>query len=205
MEEIFMEIEKLPKKTLLILGILLAVLAIASFFELYNETEMVAQEEEQVVESVGEAEMETEHEAEQLVVYVSGAVQRPGVIRLSEGARIYEAVDLCGGVLPTADSAKVNLAQPLKDGMQIHIPEKAGFIVEEQAPQRSTEEKSDLININTADAEGLMKINGVGKATAAAILEYREREGGFQTLEDLKRVNGIGEKKFARISSQVTL
>jgi competence protein ComEA len=139
-----------------------------------------------------------------IVVYVSGAVARPGVVRLAENARAYEAVEACGGVLPNADMAAVNLAQPLKDGMQVNVA--AVAVKEENSPRPKKEsESAALININTADSETLMKLNGVGKATAAAIIEYRKREGSFRSIEDLKKVSGIGEKKFERISSQVTL
>lgn len=146
-----------------------------------------------------------------IIVYVSGAVIRPGVVSLSEGARVYEAVEACGGVLPTADSASINLAAQLQDGIHINVGEKtlnqataAGDIQIEKV-NSAVADSSGLININTADEQALTKINGVGPKMAAAIIEYRQREGSFQSLEDLKKVTGIGEKKFERISSQVTL
>jgi len=147
--------------------------------------------------------------AAEITVYVSGAVNKPGVVTLPEKARVVDAVNLCGGVLASADAGKINMAQALKDGMQIVVPEKlaansSGNEVQSKAaaPAGSS---SNLININTADAKELDRLPGVGPAMAQRIIEYRTTSGAFQAIEDLKKVHGMGAAKFEKLKDKVSL
>jgi competence protein ComEA len=140
---------------------------------------------------------------------VSGAVNKPGVVKLPEKARVVDAVNLCGGVLASADAGKINMAQALKDGMQIVVPERlaensSGNEVQSKAavPAGSS---SNLININTADAKELDRLPGVGPAMAQRIIEYRTTSGAFQAIEDLKKVHGMGGAKFEKLKDKVSL
>ncbi|MFA6848868.1 MAG: helix-hairpin-helix domain-containing protein [Selenomonadaceae bacterium] len=137
-----------------------------------------------------------------ITVYVSGAVNSPGVIKLDAGARVLDAVNLCGGILPTADESKVNMAQVLKDGVQIRVPEKA---IAESAPGKAQEKVDGKVNINMADSKALDSLPGIGPAMAQRIVDYRQTEGAFQTLEDLKKVRGIGDAKFTKLKDKITL
>lgn len=149
-----------------------------------------------------------------VMVHVDGAVAAPGVYVL-EGAspRVNDAVVRAGGLSPEADTAAVNLAAPVADGQKVHIP-LVGELPEEQVAQVASPagqapvaaqgtESPALVNINTATREELMTLNGVGEATANAIVEERERNGAFASTEDLMRVPGIGEKKLAKIAGSV--
>jgi competence protein ComEA len=149
-----------------------------------------------------------------VMVHVDGAVAAPGVYVL-EGAspRVNDAVVRAGGLSPEADTAAVNLAAPVADGQKVHIP-LVGELPEGQVAQVASPanqapvvaqgtESSALVNINTATREELMTLNGVGEATANAIVEERERNGAFASTEDLVRVPGIGEKKLAKIAGSV--
>ena len=142
-------------------------------------------------------------EQQEITVYVSGAVSHPGVISLPDGARVADAVNACGGVLPTADPDALNMAQPLKDGMQIRVVQKTA--AQNGAAGPAAVSRDGLVNINTADEKALDSLPGLGPAMAKRIIEYRSVNGSFQKLEDLKKVKGIGEAKFARLKDKVSL
>ncbi|MBQ9316496.1 MAG: helix-hairpin-helix domain-containing protein [Atopobiaceae bacterium] len=148
------------------------------------------------------------------VVHVDGAVASPGVVTLEgKGLRVFDAVTKAGGLLDDADTTSVNLAEPLSDGAKIHIPSEGEALVAEQgvpaAGQHETmgatgsAEAVSLVNINTATSEELQVLSGVGEATATAIIREREANGPFAVPEDLMRVSGIGEKKFAKVRDQI--
>ncbi len=146
-----------------------------------------------------------------IVVYVSGAVNRPGVVQLSEGARAKEAIDACGGFLATADTNGVNLAQKLKDGMQVKVPEKASLSMQENGSGASNARASahslpdGMVNINTAGEAELDKLPGIGPAMAKRIIEYRTENGAFQAPEEIKRVKGIGDAKYEQMKDKIVL
>lgn len=146
-------------------------------------------------------------QTQQLVVYVTGAVQQPGVVNVPQGARIADAIEACGGLLPTADSAKINMAKELSDGQQVRVPEKAGQTAAGPVAggKNSSGTEGGLVNINTADAQQLDTLPGVGPAMAQRIIEYREQNGGFQQVEDLKKIKGIGEAKFSKLKDKICI
>lgn len=141
---------------------------------------------------------------EKIVVYVSGAVNRPGVVSLAPDARIVDAIHYCGGAIPTADLTKLNMAQPLKDGMQVLVPEKIAADVEKSNVEKNPRE-GEKININAADAKVLDTLPGIGPSLAKRIVEYREKQGGFHSIEELKKVSGITEGKFIKLKERITL
>lgn len=140
-----------------------------------------------------------------VVVHVAGAVLAPGVHRLPPGARVIDAVDAAGGLAPDADARAVNLAALLTDGSQVYVPRVGeapppvvGATV--GAPGAVADE---LVDLNTADATLLETLPGVGPSTAAAILDHRERNGPFASVEGLLDVRGIGEAKLAALRDLV--
>ncbi len=137
-----------------------------------------------------------------VVVHVAGAVQHPGVQRLPAGSRVIDAVDAAGGLRPDADAGRVNLAAELADGTQVYVP-----AVGEVPPAVETggggESSSGPIDLNIADAAVLETLPGVGPATAAAILDHRDRNGPFVSVDGLLEVRGIGEAKLAQIRDLV--
>lgn len=132
--------------------------------------------------------------------YVSGQVKKISVVELEDNGnlRLVDAVNKAGGLTDLADADAVNLAEPLTDGQHIHIPTKEIFLSQNAAAQ------SDLVNINTADAERLATLKGIGAALAQRIIDYREQNGAFKTVDEIKNVRGIGEKKFAAFKDKIT-
>jgi len=153
-------------------------------------------------------EQSTEESEERLivVVHVDGAVVAPGVYELEgEKPRVADAVRAAGGLAEDADTSVVNLAATLSDGQKIYIPkvgERADVTAGAAASQPS-DSSSGVVNINSATADELMTLPGVGDATARAIIEERERGGPYSSVEDLMRVSGIGEKKLARLQGLI--
>ena len=141
-----------------------------------------------------------------ITVYVCGAVVQEGVYELPAGSRISDALLMAGGYDENALHGYVNLAEKLEDGERIYFPdyqelEELGIV-----PISSTESsESGLVNINTADAEMLKTLPGIGDAKAADIIAYREEHGAFSSIEDIKNVSGIGESIYNRISSGITV
>lgn len=146
-----------------------------------------------------------EPEKKEISVYVSGQVKTPAVITFDDGdnLKMVDAVNAAGGLTEFADTSTVNLAEPISDGQHIHIPTKK-IIIQEIVPSKNIPTNNDLININTADENELQKIRGVGPSIAGRIVEFREQNGKFQTIEDIKKVRGIGEKTFAKMKDSIT-
>jgi competence protein ComEA len=139
-----------------------------------------------------------------LIVDVAGAVHQPGVYEFAEGDRVIDAIERAGGPMPKADLGLLNLAAPLTDGTQILVP-KAGppgaGVPGSTAPGSST----GLININTASATELETLSGIGEVLAATIIEYREQNGPFASVDALMDVSGIGPATLEEIRDQVTV
>ena len=149
---------------------------------------------------------------QEMVVYVSGMVGRPGVLKVNAGARAIDVVNAAGGLLQGADVTKINLAQTVKDGMQIHIPGRpleaatatnAYPVVPGTQAAAKASSQQQKININTADATELDKLPGVGPALAGRIIEYRNANGPFKDGEDLKKVKGLGESKYEKLKDKI--
>lgn len=156
-------------------------------------------------------EAEGTEQAGELVVYVCGAVNQPGIYTLNAGSRLYEAIALAGGFSAEAAPAYHNLARSISDGERIYIlsaKELELLTVEQQTHGENGEENpfmegNSLINLNTATAEQLMTLSGIGEAKAKAILEYRKKVGQFTDIEEIKNVSGIGEAMFERIKDKI--
>jgi competence protein ComEA len=140
----------------------------------------------------------------QVTVHVAGAVRDPGVYRLRGGQRVDDAVQRAGGATAKADLSAVNLAAPLEDGRQILVPlrAQAGAAPAAGSAPGAAPVK---VNLNTATAEQLDTLAGVGPATAAKILAHREQHGAFGSVEDLADVPGIGERRLAALRELVTV
>ncbi len=136
----------------------------------------------------------------QLTVHVSGAVARPGLVEVSAGARVADAVAAAGGALPGADLSALNLAGPVAGGQQVIVPTAAGSVVPIDGAA-----SSGKVHLNTADAAQLQMLPGVGPVLAARIVAYREQHGPFRTVEDLLDVPGIGEGKLAALRPDVVV
>jgi competence protein ComEA len=135
----------------------------------------------------------------QLVVDVAGAVRRPGLYHLAAGTRIADAVAAAGGATTKADVTLVNLAAPLADGEQVLVPARgAAGSAAGGAPSATAP-----LDLNTASAEQLDALPGVGPATAQKIIDYRQAHGPFRSIDELEAVPGIGPSKLAQLKGLV--
>lgn len=172
-------------------------------FNKEGEVPVTAQAESQAVQEV--------------TVYVSGAVAAPGLYVLKSKQRVGDAIEAAGGVLPDAATAAVNYAEPLSDGMQVHMPRRDEVSIDAPGSLSANGSSSSaggsvastgsaaLVNINTADSTTLQTLEGIGPATAQKIIEYRGTHGSFKSKEDIKNVSGIGEKKYAALEARITV
>ncbi|WP_170311685.1 helix-hairpin-helix domain-containing protein [Vallitalea okinawensis] len=149
-----------------------------------------------------------ESEIELIKVHVSGAVAHPDVVyTLEKDSRVEDAIKAAGDLSDEADLKYINLAAKIKDGQKIYIPSKSddpNEIMNLIADNIKIDTIDGLININTASKIELMTLKGIGESTATKIINYREENGAFQTLEELKYVNGIGEATFESIKNEIT-
>lgn len=143
--------------------------------------------------------------AKKIQVYVSGQVKNISVVELEDNGnlRLVDAVNMAGGLTDLADTEAINLAAPLSDGQHIHIPTKEIFLRPTQESSAAVD-SGDKVNINTADAERLATLKGIGPALAQRIIEYREQNGAFKTIDEIKNVRGIGDKKFDAFKDKIT-
>ena len=145
--------------------------------------------------------------AAEVYVDVDGAVVRPGVYRLKDGARVSQAIDAAGGLTAEADVAGLNRASKVTDGQKIYVPtvgeqQAAAAVGGAESGAATTPgagSSSELVNINTASAAELQTLSGIGPSMAQSIIDERTKNGAFASVDDLMRVSGIGEKKLAKI------
>ncbi len=138
-----------------------------------------------------------------LVVDVVGAVHRPGLYRLREGTRIADAVAQAGGASPKAALALVNLAAPLADGEQVVVPARGAAGAVAASPPAAGASPAAPLDLNTATAEQLDALPGIGPATAAKIIDFRQTHGAFHSVDELDAVPGIGPARIAQLKGLV--
>jgi len=165
-----------------------------------------AVEDVTVVETTALAEKTEVSTTQEAVIFVDikGAVKNPGVYQMKAGDRVKDALDAAGGLTGEADSQKVNLAQRVEDQMVIVVPKVGEEATEIPSGVTSKEAAKDgKVNINTATVEELKTLKGVGEKKAEAIIEYRKKNGSFKTKEDLMKVRGIGKKLFESFQERI--
>ncbi len=170
-----------------------------------DETSAPEQARDRTSEAAAEPEPSTTASVQ---VHVDGAVASPGLYVLEgEDLRVNDAVAAAGGLTADADTSVVNLAEPISDGCKVHVPVAGEAPATTQGTTAATSTSSPasvaLVNINTAGVDDFCTLSGVGEATAKAIIEEREANGPFASKEDLMRVSGIGEKKYAKVEADI--
>lgn len=173
-----------------------------------KEEPVIMQEITEIVTEEQNTEMEKEAEPKEadtnVYVYLCGAVQQPGVYEVKSGTRLFEVIDLSGGLTSEAACDYVNQAREISDGEQIRIPTREE--AKEMQTKSQEQEKTDTkIDINTASKELLCTIPGVGKSKAEAIITYREEKGNFQSIEDIKKVTGIKDGMYGKMEAYITV
>lgn len=154
----------------------------------------------------------------ELVIFVCGAVNEPGVYYLKEGHRAVDAIEAAGGFSEDADKTIVNLAAPLSDGIKLQIPTKeeaAGALADGRSFDSAIDgslgncssQVSDgsLVNINRASIDELKTLPGIGDGIAGKIVDYRSENGNFTCIEDIMKVSGIKDKLFSKIKDHITV
>lgn len=164
-----------------------------------KDVEQLALELSEADEVDEQVEESTEHTeaAEQIFVYVCGAVNQEGVYELPSGSRVYEAIERAGGFREDADKSNVNQAEVLEDEARIYVP-----VIGEEVQEGANQDGK--ININKASKEELMTLPGVGASRAESIIQYREEHGDFRQIEDIMQVSGIKEGLFEKIKDRIT-
>ena len=143
-----------------------------------------------------------EEQDSKIFVDVKGAVKYPGVFETTKDKRVKDLIEEAGGLLEDADTSTLNLSQKVKDQMVIYVL-KNGEKPKQISDGSTSSSNKDVININTANKEQLMKISGVGKTKAEAIISFREKNGDFKKKEDITKVKGIGKATFEKIKDKI--
>lgn len=173
-------------------------------------------------EEIEEVENETNNEnnideenevLEEIVVHVTGEVNKPGIVVLKSNSRIADAINKAGGATKEADLNQINLAYILEDGQKIYIPNKNEKIDEDEYITEgngnnignNSQKEGEKVNINEAMQTELEELPGIGPSLASRIIEYREQNGDFKKIEELQNVKGIGDAKYNDIKDKVTV
>lgn len=197
--------DNLNNKQKIILTIITIIIIFIIGIFLITKDKNVENEYQQYIVDENEEVEEKDIEKEKIKIHVIGEVQNTGMIELDEGARISDIIEAAGGSTENADLSKVNLAYEVEDGQKVYIPS----INDERVKQYVTngsgegvveeETKKGLVNINTATQTELETLSGIGPSTALKIITYREENGKFKSIEDIKNIPGIGDSKFENI------
>ena len=150
---------------------------------------------------------------EEIIVHITGEVNKLGIVNLKENSRIADAINAAGGSTKNADLNKINLAYILEDGQKIYIPNKSEkienneYIIDGSGNNAKSNSLKEVgkVNINEAMQTELEQLPGIGPSLATRIIEYREQNGKFNNVEDLQNVKGIGDAKFNDIKDKVTV
>lgn len=229
MKEIILNLSKKQKIIISIVVSIILILALIYVYQnlyaeddeiiLANEENVLGVETNEIMNSSEENSSSNSVDSEEtVVVHVIGEVNNPGVVTLPEGSRIIDAINKAGGKTEEADLSKINLAYIVEDGTQIYIPRinenlnevslisdgaGVGVIVTDSNVEEN--EVNTKVNINTASKEKLETLPGVGETTAQKIIDYREANGKFKTIEDIKNVSGIGDAKYESLKDKITV
>lgn len=202
----------LSKKQKIILGAITIVMLIFIGYYILKKTdstnyiELETISEDSIVEDNKEEIID-----EEIIIHITGEVENEGIIKIKKDARIADVIDEAGGVTNEADLSKINLAYSVKDGQKIYIPNvndkenEEEYITQEAGDEVIVEGevKTSKVNINTAKQTELETLTGIGPSIALKIINYREENGEFKTIEDIKNVPGIGDAKFENIKENI--
>lgn len=181
--------KKIATLGLILLVVFVVIIALFNFFSGSNSV------------SVEASETSTDEVGYEIKVHIAGEVKKPGLYKLEDGSRINDAVEAAGGFTDNADKDSLNLAKVVEDGEQIVVPTKGGETAD--AGASASAQNNGKVNINTADLATLQTLSGVGPSTAQKIIDYRTANGKFKTIEDVKKVSGIGEKTFEKFKDKI--
>lgn len=209
--------QEFNKKTKIIISSIIIIGGILIIYTI-NKEQNYELDENAIVETKAEESKETEVEKEKIIIHISGAVKKEGIVELEENSRISDAIEKAEGIKENADLQKINLAYKLEDGMKIYIPEKGEKKDENEISENikitekedkyiiqsnNNKKETTKVNINTANQSELESLPGIGASTAIKIIEYRKENGKFSKIEDIKGVKGIGNAKYEKIKNLI--
>ena len=218
-----MSFSMLTQKQKIYLGIAIVIIICMIFYYIFtNNSDYNYEELDELgekTESIFQSSKETEKT--KIVVHITGAVNEEGIVRIEEGARIIDVVEAAGGLKEDAELKNVNLAYIVEDGQKIFIPYKTDIEEqEEEIPFVSIDAGKEVItdtevnnsngsklkvNINKASQADLQLLPGIGESTALKIIEHREKNGKFASIEEIKNVSGIGDAKYENIKDYIII
>ena len=204
------------RKIVIIIGIIIVLIVMYFIYQKAGSNEFIEKDEDILIAQNASSDnqvndIDKEEAEEIIIVHIAGAVKSPGVVKLKKGSRMEDAIEMAGGLTQNADISNVNLAYVLDDGVKIVMPEKrnnqeTNEIINNDAGENvisetssKLENKTSLININKASQTELESLSGVGASLASKIIAYRNSNGKFSKIEDIKKVSGIGDSKYEAI------
>ncbi len=205
----------MKKKIFIVLIVVFAILSGLWYAFFYKEDNEGSENSSEIPATCAPSPLPTVTPKVNIFVHICGEVDSPGVLCLEKGSRLIKAVEDAGGFTVFADTEYLNLARVLTDGERIYVPsvmETELLTTEERMAGKglsSGEDKKDdeneVVNINSADADKLTSLPGIGESKARDIIAYRTKVGEFEKKEDIKNVSGIGESLYARIADLITV
>lgn len=214
----------LNKKTIIFISIII-VCVIGTYYLFIKEKEYIGNDSNLIISNGIEKEAKENdtkdiEEKNKIVVYIAGAIKNEGVYELEENSRITDIIEKAGGLTDDANINNINLAYILQDGVKVYIPkdndkneikdETNIYVSKENGESNidngtSVETKNSKININTATQTELETLPGIGPSTATKIINYRKENGKFNSIEELKKVSGIGDSKYNKIKEMIRI
>lgn len=207
------------RKIIIIIIVILTIIIFKNINSSTNEYSEIGQNEILVTQNNSTENLETEEEKKNMIiVHIAGEVKKTGIVEVQEGSRISDVIELAGGLTEKADIDNVNLAYVVNDGIKINIPSiddetdvKQNYIVGDSGSNviigaQSSENKSvSKVNINKASQTELETLPGIGPSLAIRIIEYRDQNGKFKSIEEIKNVSGIGDIKYSNIENCISI
>lgn len=220
-------LENLNKKQKIIFGIIIIFMVAIIIYYIYSTLNNTEYDTEDISTNssldVNNTEIqnisieENVTEAEEILVHVSGCVKEEKIVSLPDGSRVNDAIEAAGGLTKEADLSNINLAYILEDGEKIYIPKKGEEIPENNSSSMlspstsvtssssSSTKNTSKVNINKATEAELETIPGIGPSTALKIINYRNENGKFKSIEDVKKISGIGDAKYEKMKNYITI
>lgn len=207
-----LNIFKLNKKIIITIVIIVFIIILIIFEFLKNNNSETLNIENLNEEITIVPEDTTKKEIKKIIVHITGCIQNPGIVELEENSRIIDVINKAGGLTEDADISKVNLAYIVKDAQKIYIPsiydlEEIAYVTSDSGDNVLVEDKFEggnaMINLNSATQTELEQLPGIGASTALKIINFRNENGNFKSIEDIKNVPGIGNAKYESIKDMI--
>lgn len=205
--------QKVNKKTVIII---LIIIFIGLAYYMYNTNKEEQIQNLEITNEIVKNDVVKQEASVMIKIHIAGAVSKEGLFELKEENRIADAIDLAGGLKGDADISNINLASKLEDGMKIYIPtidetqnnkvnNEVTYDKNISVSNGTSNSKNAKVNINSATQSELETLPGIGSATALKIINYRKENGKFSSIEDIKKVKGIGNNKYENIKDLITI